>query len=448
MRKKKRWAVLAAAGLTAAVLCGCRQEEAREPEEKAAAYQFVKGYGIVSSRHPVYVLDTAAAPAPQGDVTLTLVDAVLMEQNLIVNLLVTDRSGALDGSERSPEAPLEIPDRYRADLWTAGEGIRLARPGIGEDGCKPVESQYMSYPEFYEAYGYRRCFMAASFELPAAAAEDMSLTGCTLQVLDFEEPLAFSLKQAPGYESPEALAAAQGSMDTHDGLSVLATWEIVAEGILVDWYQMRESTPVTASLSHTPPSQKGSVPHLFAGETEYFSERSPLYTDKVKLYSPEGLAGRHSFRQLFSVPEEARHGTFTLRVPGITYLSAEEAEPVTIPIPERSEELTEEIAFLEGSVRLYKITKLSEEKPAVYLDVAAAEDGRGQSLRSLICQRKAGKNPGERGWENQRYDFNAAGNLCGFRIFYNEGDTEIVLKFSRPGFYREQIYEMELDLYR
>ena len=82
------------------------------------------------------------------------------------------------------------------------------------------------------------------------------------------------------------------------------------------------------------------------------------------------------------------------------------------------------------------------DRPAVYIDVAAVDEEKDLALRGLICQRKLRWS----GWENERYDYDQEGNLNGFRIFYEEGDTEVTLKFHGAAFYWNQPYEMELPL--
>lgn len=47
-------------------------------------------------------------------------------------------------------------------------------------------------------------------------------------------------------------------------------------------------------------------------------------------------------------------------------------------------------------------------------------------------------------WERERYDFDEKGVLSGFRIFYEEGDTEVTLKFQGAAFYWIQPYVMEI----
>ena len=84
------------------------------------------------------------------------------------------------------------------------------------------------------------------------------------------------------------------------------------------------------------------------------------------------------------------------------------------------------------------------ERPVVYIDVSAVSGEKELSLRRLICKSKSGTEYSS--WQNQRYDFDENGNLSGFRIFYNVGDSEISLKFSQPGFYWNQPYELKLKL--
>ena len=82
------------------------------------------------------------------------------------------------------------------------------------------------------------------------------------------------------------------------------------------------------------------------------------------------------------------------------------------------------------------------ERPAVYIDVTAIHEERNLALRRLICQRKLQWS----GWEHERYDFDETGSLSGFRIFYEEGDTSVTLKFHLAAFYWDQPFVMELPL--
>lgn len=446
------------------MLCGCKSTSidstatfdstvpiAKEPVPVTTpAFQFVKGYGIVTSEHPVYMLDAAEPPTQiQGERTITLVSAVQQEQRLIANLIISDRTEKTESEQI---------------MWKSRDGATLTGPGISDEDAKPTESQYISDPDFYAEYGYMRYYLAASFELSFIPNVQENPSGYAFQVLDFERPIEFSMKQAPGYETLEALAAAEGSMDTHDGFSVLATGEAVADGILVEWYKYSDSGDRSASLSYIPPMQQGSIPILRAGEKEYPTKKSLLYRDMLELYQlPGETAGRRRTTQLFEVLKEDQGSTFSLTVPGLTFFSREESPEITLSIPEDFEELAEEIPFKEGTVRLQRIRKLTEpqeyqrvdslgntittERPAVYLEVTAVSDTKEIELKRLICQRKAGKNPGERGWENQRYDFDENGNLSGFRIFYDEGDSEVTLKFSQSGFYWSQPYQLQLLLH-
>ena len=109
----------------------------------------------------------------------------------------------------------------------------------------------------------------------------------------------------------------------------------------------------------------------------------------------------------------------------------------------------------EGSVRILGITKMQElqavqttnaagepktvERPAVYIDVKAVHEDKNLILRGLLCERKRGG-----GWERERYDFDGNGTLTGFRVFYEEGDTEVTLKFHGARFYWDQPFVMEI----
>ena len=77
----------------------------------------------------------------------------------------------------------------------------------------------------------------ARFELPVAPDDGDKVSGYAIRLLDFEEPLEFTLKRVPEYETLEELAEQEhGSMDTHDDISIVSMGARVEEGILVSWY--------------------------------------------------------------------------------------------------------------------------------------------------------------------------------------------------------------------
>ena len=67
------------------------------------------------------------------------------------------------------------------------------------------------------------------------------------------------------------------------------------------------------------------------------------------------------------------------------------------------------------------------------------QTGRSGSIKSHRAERKR-----YGGWERGRYDYDGNGTLTGFRVFYEEGDTEVTLKFHLARFYWEQPFVMEI----
>lgn len=448
-------------------------ESEAEPGPPGAAipFQFVKGYGIVTSQEPVYILDAKAAPElTQGDVTITLDFAVQQNQTMVAHFKILDRS-EIERVEKGEAPPSDkklyklsdgtkiSSQKYREDIWAAGDGIKLMGPDIPEEGFKPIESQYYSDPDFYEKYGFMRYFIAASFDVSSFPDLKNSLSGYSFRILEIEQPIEFSMKPAPGYETLEALAAEEGTMDTHDGFSILAVRESVDEGILIDWYTYSDTGDRMASVAYNPPFQKGDEPVLSSGNKVYASEQDHPYKDMFGLYRLAGTnpGGQHLV-QMFVVPEEERDQAFTLTVSGPVFLSSELSDPITLAIPEDSEELSQVMHFREGQVRISKITKLEEpqqyretdrqgavkisKKPVVYIEVWAFSETKDLSLRRLSCERKTKEE--ENQWEYQRYNYGDNEQLNGFYVFYEEGDTDITLRFGTPGFYWNQPYEFEL----
>ena len=100
---------------------------------------------------------------------------------------------------------------------------------------------------------------------------------------------------------------------------------------------------------------------------------------------------------MFDVPVDQQNTAFQVNIPGITFLDQEESTPVTLEIPDNSEELNVDIPWKEGSVRILGITKMQElqavqttnaagepktvERPAVYIDVKAVHEDKNLILR-------------------------------------------------------------------
>lgn len=425
---------------------------------EAAPLQFVKGYGIVRSEYPVYILDeTADSEVTNGEAKAALLSVVRQGTKLIAGIEITDYSNS-DKTE-DIKTLSHLSERYRDDIWRTGDGLILTGPDIPEEGYRPLEAEYIADIRRYEKAGYKRYLMEAQFEIPAELDFEKNSSGYGLQLLDFENIMEFTMTRAPGYETLEALAAGEGAMDTHDGISVLATAAPAEDGILVDCYSFVEKDDRSVALVYIPPFQEVERPELTLGEKIYPAKENYRHWDKIGAYWLDGIsAGSQNLRMLFDVPENEMRGQFTLTFPGVTFRSTEEMPTITLPIPEDSQELTEEITSGAGTVRLVKITKMQQlqaeqirdqngnvirvvERPAVYLEVRAEDAEDGLALRGLICQRKLDKG----GWENQRYDFDENGNLSGFRVFYDDGDTSITLKFSGAAIYWEQPFVLPLQ---
>ncbi len=437
------------------------QETESEEEEQISAlpYQFASKYGIIKSIYPIYELDTVIeSELPQKEKTIYVTSAIYQEKELLVSMVMLDYSEA----KENPADSEPYSQRYQNELWKSGEGLFLTGPGIPEDGLKPQESVYMSDPAYFEEYGHMRYIIEAMFALPSAPDPEDQISGYALRLLDFEEPQEFDLKRVPEYGTLEELAAAEhGSIDTHDGISIISMGEKVKDGILVTWYLYREAGERTPLIAYKPPYQEVDLPTISSQEKQYLIRQVAAnpYWDNLGHYRLSDIKryGRRT-RCLYDVPQNEQNASFQMNIPGITFLNYEESTPVTLPVPQDYEELNVDIPWKDGSVRILGITKMKEpqtveiedvqgkvktiERPAVYIDVMAVHEDKDLVLRGLICKRKLRYT----GWENERYDFDDKGNLSGFRIFYEEGDTEVTLKFNGAAFYWNQPYVMQLPL--
>ena len=437
----------------------------------ALPFQFLRTYGIVQSEYPVYELDsTVQLEFPQKEKTLALTSALCHKQELTVSAILIDPSvEALPPGSEPPDAGkyitltdgrlLNPEEKYQSELWSSDEGLFLTGPGLPEDGIKPVESMYGADSQYFEAYGSMRYCIEARFQLPAAPTDEKALSGYALRVLDFEQPLEFSLKSTPEYETLEELAAAEhGSLDTHDGITIISMGEQVEDGILVSWYVYDETPDCPFSIHYVPPLQEIAMSTISSGGNEYPIKQMKAnpYWDNPGFYRLSDLKwDSRRFLCMFDVPADQQNTTFQVNIPGITFSGQEESTPVTLTIPDDYEELNVDIPWEEGSVRIIGIKKLQGpqtvgatdaagelkvvDKPAVYIYVKAVHEDKDLILRGLLCERMQ-----YGGWERGRYDYDGNGTLTGFRVFYKEGDTEVTLKFHLARFYWEQPFVMEI----
>ena len=407
---------------------------------------------------------------PQKEKTLALTSALCHKQELTVSAILIDPSvEALPPGSEPPDAGkyitltdgrlLNPEEKYQSELWSSDEGLFLTGPGLPEDGIKPVESMYGADSQYFEAYGSMRYCIEARFQLPAAPTDEKALSGYALRVLDFEQPLEFSLKSTPEYETLEELAAAEhGSLDTHDGITIISMGEQVEDGILVSWYVYDETPDCPFSIHYVPPLQEIAMSTISSGGNEYPIKQMKAnpYWDNPGFYRLSDLKwDSRRFLCMFDVPADQQNTTFQVNIPGITFSGQEESTPVTLTIPDDYEELNVDIPWEEGSVRIIGIKKLQGpqtvgatdaagelkvvDKPAVYIYVKAVHEDKDLILRGLLCERMQ-----YGGWERGRYDYDGNGTLTGFRVFYKEGDTEVTLKFHLARFYWEQPFVMEI----
>ena len=437
----------------------------------ALPFQFLRTYGIVQSEYPVYELEsTVQLDFPQKEKTLALTSALCHKQELTVSAILIDPSvEALPPGSEPPDAGkyitltdgrlLNPEEKYQSELWSSDEGLFLTGPGLPKDGIKPVESMYGADSQYFEAYGSMRYCIEARFQLPAAPTDEKTLSGYALRVLDFEQPLEFSLKSTPEYETLEELAAAEhGSLDTHDGITIISMGEQVEDGILVSWYVYDETPDCPFSIHYVPPLQEIAMSTISSGGNEYPIKQMKAnpYWDNPGFYRLSDLKwDSRRFRCMFDVPADQQNTAFQVNIPGITFSGHEESTPVTLTIPDDYEELNVDIPWEEGSVRIIGIKKLQGpqtvgatdaagelkvvDKPAVYIYVKAVHEDKDLILRGLLCERKR-----YGGWERGRYDYDGNGTLTSFRVFYEEGDTEVTLKFHLARFYWEQPFVMEI----
>ena len=124
-----------------------------------------------------------------------------------------------------------------------------------------MESVYADYSAYFEEYGNIRYIIEARFELPSAPVSEELLSGYAIRLFDFEKPVEFALKSVPEYGTLEELAKEEnGSIDTHDGISIISMGEKVKEGILISWYVYSDEGRPSIIIGYKTPSLDTDTP--------------------------------------------------------------------------------------------------------------------------------------------------------------------------------------------
>lgn len=433
-------------------------------------YQFVKGQGIIRSSAPVFVLDADTPPQlTENDATAKLLSVIWRKQELYAEFKIEDCSAeSTDAAQESlaedeyitVDKNIRIPMHgYRKNEWGSAEDLVFNGPGIPEDICRPKNVTQSYSDHLLGEHGYIRYFICGLFETKPLDLQT-DLTGYSFRIPEFNTPLEFSMKPAPGYDSLEALAAGQGGMDTHDGYSILATATAVEDGILIDLYTYNEKEKIMAVQITSP---KENVPVLSQGGKTYPTKSIAPYAGVADYYRmDEVVPGTQNLQFLYDVPAAEQNASFTLTVPAVILPAAESSGHITLDIPEDSAELDMDIPFQDGTLRLQKITRMkkpreyrdmdqlgnvvSVEKPAVYLELSAQTSSEEKEIKNILCRRKADDAVWytEKEWESQQIEFDEEQNIKGAYVFFEEGDTEITILFSNPWYYWNQPFVIPL----
>lgn len=187
----------------------------------------------------------------------------------------------------------------------------------------------------------------------------------------------------------------------------------------------------------------------------------------------KGLTRNGQARTLwFDVPADEQSGTFTLVLPGVVMFGKDSAEPVMIPVPEKEEADISETVELDGcTLKLTHVRKMPEpmktgmvvetrsgeegmdtevKKPALYLTASLeSKDPEEEAVTVAGHREDPEAAPYERSFLQNDSDGGAPepyGRLKGFYLFYDEGESQIPVRFAYPLYYWHKDLEIEIPV--
>lgn len=454
-----------------------------EAGEPVNGYQLISDYGVTAPGDlQAYELPDGLRPAvEENQVRAELLTAVYINGEFRFRLRIEDSSvtmltpeevkavqekeagdgSAQDGTAAPDGSYVEIDrdkglygrsayeERLRAENPGGGGtlSVRLIGDGVAEGGYTPNRSSSTrQYVESGES-GYLLTVGEYAMQGKPLRAEQPEGT-YELWVPGFQEAIGFTLEPAPVYES---LLDIPGMQEAGDYLIWTAgsgrDGQVEVQYFILpgQWEEDYRYSFLDSKLDYTRDGITESCGHS-------------ILSAQTRLNEP--LSGippyRMTVQQTFAGPEAQEGGSYTLSLRDLLLTSPERSGEITLAIPQDVEQLDQEIAFEDSTIRLLKIERGDEPelytiddgvdvmRPVVYIEVQVTDrnpdrhlinlQGRKQASEPYITEVRPNVERTEKSYRSSQ--------VVGLTVFYDEGDTEVRFSLENP----QYVEDLELEL--
>ena len=454
-----------------------------EAGEPVNGYQLISDYGVTAPGDlQAYELPDGLRPAvEENQVRAELLTAVYINGEFRFRLRIEDSSvtmltpeevkavqekeagdgSAQDGTAAPDDSYVEIDrdkglygrsayeERLRAENPGGGGtlSVRLIGDGVAEGGYTPNRSSSTrQYVESGES-GYLLTVGEYAMQGKPLRAEQPEGT-YELWVPGFQEAIGFTLEPAPVYESLLDIPGMQEAGDYliwTSGSGRDGQVEVQYFILPGQWEEDYRYSFLDSKLDYTRDGITESCGHS-------------ILSAQTRLNEP--LSGippyRMTVQQTFAGPEAQEGGSYTLSLRDLLLTSPERSGEITLAIPQDVEQLDQEIAFEDSTIRLLKIERGDEPelytiddgvdvmRPVVYIEVQVMDrnpdrhlinlQGRKQASEPYITEVRPNVERTEKSYRSSQ--------VVGLTVFYDEGDTEVRFSLENP----QYVEDLELEL--
>lgn len=454
-----------------------------EAGEPVNGYQLISDYGVTAPGDlQAYELPDGLRPAvEENQVRAELLTAVYINGEFRFRLRIEDSSvtmltpeevkavqekeagdgSAQDGTAAPDDSYVEIDrdkglygrsayeERLRAENPGGGGtlSVRLIGDGVAEGGYTPNRSSSTrQYVESGES-GYLLTVGEYAMQGKPLRAEQPEGT-YELWVPGFQEAIGFTLEPAPVYES---LLDIPGMQEAGDYLIWTAgsgrDGQVEVQYFILpgQWEEDYRYSFLDSKLDYTRDGITESCGHSIVSAQTRLNE--PL--SGIPPY-------RMTVQQTFAGPEAQEGGSYTLSLRDLLLTSPERSGEITLAIPQDVEQLDQEIAFEDSTIRFLKIERGDEPelytiddgvdvmRPVVYIEVQVTDrnpdrhlinlQGRKQASEPYITEVRPNVERTEKSYRSSQ--------VVGLTVFYDEGDTEVRFSLENP----QYVEDLELEL--
>ena len=480
---------------TAGTESAAESEPEKETDHKDAVveeFQIVPGYGIVGKQNPqVFVMSNQDTPTARRDNIAVELESVVYQDGLwIVRTRVQDFSVEIIPDEEAARIAEDEKKNMNRDGGVERKGYfcyndamhKYARSLYNDEYGENISGSMaimgtglddsgVRFHAYGASYNYEQLERDGSLTyLNEAKAEGKKLEQqipegtYELKIAGFDESIKFEMEPAKTYEN---LTDIDGGHDI-DGFSVVVQTKKEGDLLGVVW-MIDEQDPCRIMPQTFEPDQN----IVLKGEKGEYPLTKKEILGRSQNYDLKGLTRNGQARTLwFDVPADEQSGTFTLVLPGVVMFGKASAEPVMIPVPEKEEADISETVELDGcTLKLTHVRKMPEpmktgmavetgsgeegmdtevKKPALYLTASLeSKDPEKEAVTVAGYREDPEAKPYERFFLQNDSDGGAPepyGRLKGFYLFYDEGESQIPVRFAYPLYYWHKDLEIEIPV--